>query len=228
MVSGTGSRHPTDFGDVLSSLTRSTMPVGLRPEGLSATVGDGPLGADPIERVLARGSVLGLSLLVDDEVVDELGAVVGQDGVDFEREAVEEAGQEPSRGFGRAIGKDFEMDKAGGATDRDIGVAAPAVEWRPVSDIDRDEAGWGIGLEGDGRRLLRDEVGGEAVPLQTVVNAAARQLGVEAAPHCPDDQAFFPFARRDSQPMWAGRTIGDILAASPPRHGAATDTQFAA
>ena len=62
------------------------------------------------------------------------------------------------------------------------------------------------------------------------MNAAARLLGVEAAPHSLDDvvdrpgeaapqlddQAFFPLARRGGQPMWAGGTIGDILAALPP------------
>ena len=35
---------------------------------------------------------------------------------------------------------------------------------------------------------LRGEAGGEAVPLQAAVNAAARQLGVEAAPHGPQER----------------------------------------
>jgi hypothetical protein len=86
-------------------------------------------------------------------------------------------------GGGPAIGEDFEIDETSGTIDRDIGVAAPAVEWRQVFDIDVDKTGRDIGLEGDGRRLLRGEAGGEAVPLQAAVDAAARQLGVEAAPH---------------------------------------------
>ena len=36
-----------------------------------------------------------------------------------------------------------------------IGVAAPAAQRRQVFDIDVDEPGRGLGLEGDGRRLLR-------------------------------------------------------------------------
>jgi hypothetical protein len=61
-------------------------------------------------------------------------------------------------------------------------------------------------VEGDGRRRLRCETGRQAVPLQATVNAAARQLGIEAAAHRLDDvierqgkatarlddQAFFP------------------------------------
>jgi hypothetical protein len=65
-------------------------------------------------------------------------------------------------------------------------------------------------LEGDGGGFLRSEAGGETVPPQPAVNAAARQLGVEAAPHGLedvvqrqgeaasqlDDQAFFPCRHR--------------------------------
>ena len=61
--------------------------VGLRPEGLGEAMGDGALGADPVEAVGARGSVLGFGLFVDGKAVGELGAIVGQDGVDREREA---------------------------------------------------------------------------------------------------------------------------------------------
>ena len=98
--------------------------VGLRPEGPGKAVGDGALGADPVEGVLARGFVVGFSLFVDGEAVGELGAVVGQDGVDLEREAVAEAGEETGRGFGPAIGEDFEIDKAGSAIDRN-----PSLRW---------------------------------------------------------------------------------------------------
>lgn len=74
--------------------------------------------------MVARGSVLGFCLLVDGEAVGELGAVVGQDGVDRERKAVEKALQEGRRGGGPAIGENFEVDKAGGAVDRD-----PSLRW---------------------------------------------------------------------------------------------------
>jgi hypothetical protein len=73
------------------------------------------------------------------------------------------------------------------------------------------------------------------------VNAAARQLGVEAAPHrlddvverqgeaAPqfDDQAFFPLTDRGGQAMRAGRAVGDVLAGSPARHSARMDPEFA-
>ncbi len=215
--------------------------VGLRPEGLGEAVDDGALGADAVEGMVARGFVLGFSLFVDGEAVGELGAVVGQDGVDLERKTVEEAREETGRGGGPAIGENFETDKAGGTVDRDIGVAAPAIEWRQVFDIDVDEAGRGIGVESDGRRRLRGEAGRQAVPLQAAVNAAARQFGVEAAPHHfddvverqgetaaqLDDQAFFPFTDRGGQAMRAGRTVGDILTDLPACHGAGMDAELA-
>jgi hypothetical protein len=50
--------------------------------------------------------------------------VVGQDGVDLEREAVEKALDKAGGGGGAAVGEDFEIDKAGGAIDRD-----PSLRW---------------------------------------------------------------------------------------------------
>ena len=92
--------------------------VGLRPEGLGEAVDDGARGADPVEGVVARGSVVGFGFLVDGEAVGELGAVVGQDGVDLERKGVEEAREETGRSSGAAIGQYFQIDKAGGTIDR--------------------------------------------------------------------------------------------------------------
>ena len=87
-------------------------------------MGDGARSAGAIERVLAGGPVVGFGFLVDSEAVGELGAVVGQDRVDLERETVEEAVEESGGGGGPAIGQDFEIDKAGGAVDRD-----PSLRW---------------------------------------------------------------------------------------------------
>src|SRR5260370_34142900 len=56
--------------------------VGLRPEGSGQPVRDAVAAADDIEAVVAAGFVLGFGPLVDGEAVGELGAVVGQDGVD--------------------------------------------------------------------------------------------------------------------------------------------------
>ena len=47
-----------------------------------------------------------------------------QDGVDREREAVEKALEKTGRRGGPAIGENFEIDKAGGAIDRD-----PSLRW---------------------------------------------------------------------------------------------------
>jgi hypothetical protein len=75
-----------------------------------------------------------------------------------------------------------------------------------------DEPGRGLGLENGGRRRLRGQAGGQAVPFEAAMDAAARQVGVEAAPHRLDDvverqrealaqlndQGFFPFTDRGS------------------------------
>ncbi len=104
-----------------------------------------------------------------------------------------------------------------------------------------DEAGGGIGVKGGGRSFLRREAGGDAVALQTAVNGAARQFGVDAAPHRLDDvverqseaapqldhQGFFPIGQGGAQPMRAGRSIDEVLTALPARHGAAVDAEFA-
>ena len=215
--------------------------VGLRSEGTDQTVGDPTLGTDAIEGMLARGFVVRLVFLVDSEAVGELGAVVGEDGVDGEREGGEKAFEEVGRGGGPAIGQDLEIDKAGSAVDGDIGVTAAAVERRHVFDIDVDEAGRGVGVKGGGRGFLRREAGGDAVALQTAVNGAARQFGVDAAPHRLDDvverqseaapqldhQGFFPISQGGAQPMRAGRSIDEVLTALPARHGAAVDAEFA-
>ena len=85
-------------------------------------MGDGARGAEPVEGMGAGGFVVRFAFLVDGEAVGELGAVVGQDGVDREREAVEKALEKSSGGGGTTVGEDFEIDKAGGAINRDPGL----------------------------------------------------------------------------------------------------------
>src|SRR5271169_6504992 len=99
-------------------LKRSTMPLVC---GAGEAVSDGVRGASTIEGMGARRLVFGLAFLVDGEAVGELGAVVGQGGVDLEREAGEKALEEAGGGLAAAIGQDFEIDEAGGAVDGDIG-----------------------------------------------------------------------------------------------------------
>ena len=85
--------------------------VGLRSKRAGEAVENPVRGADPVDGVLARRFITGLALFVDGKAIGERGAVVGQDGVDFEWEAVAKAGG----GDGGAIGEDFQVDKAGGA-----------------------------------------------------------------------------------------------------------------
>jgi hypothetical protein len=187
-----------------------------------------------------RGFVGGLGFFVDGEAVGEFGAVVGQDGVNPKREAVEEALEKTGGGDGAAIGEDLKIDETGGAVDRDIGIAAPAAERWQVFHIDMDKAGRHIGLKGSGRRLVGRQAGGEVVPLEAAVDAAARQLRVDAAAHrldevverqseaAPrfDDQRFLPVGDRGRQAMRAGRAVGDVLARPPARHGAAMNAEL--
>ena len=99
-------------------------PVGLRPIRSGQTVIDAVVGADEIERVMTGSAPGRLVLHIDGKAVGELGAVVSQDCVNLERETVEEAGEKSSGGGTAAIGEDFEIDKAGGAIDRD-----PSLRW---------------------------------------------------------------------------------------------------
>ena len=215
--------------------------IGLRPERAGEAVGDGALRANSVKGMLPGGFVVGLALFVDGKAVGEFGAVVGEHGVNFEREAVEETPEKASGGLGPAIGQDLEINKAGGAVDGDIGVGAAAIERRQVFDIDMDEAGRGFGLKGEGRCFFRGQASGQAMPLKAAVDGAARQPRVDAAPHRLggvverqgeaaaqlDDQGLFPWRQAGVEAVWAGRAIGDILAAAPARHGAVMDAEFA-
>ena len=121
------------------------------------------LGADAVKGVIAGRFVVRLGLFVDGEAIGELGTVVGQHGVDFELEALEEAGEKAGGGVGPAIGEDFQVEKAGGAVDRDVGVTAAAVERRQVLDVDVNEAGRGVGVKGHRRGFLGGEAGRDPV-----------------------------------------------------------------
>ena len=79
--------------------------VGLRPEGPGEAVIDAMPGTAAVERMLARGFVVGLALLVDGEAVGELGAVVGQDGVDLERKLSRKRVRKPAAVTARRSGR---------------------------------------------------------------------------------------------------------------------------
>ena len=95
--------------------------IGLRPKRAGEAVDNDALGAHPIEGMVARGFVVRFVFFVDGEAVGEFGAVIGQHGVNGEREAVEEAVEKTRCGLGPAIGQDLEVDEAGGAVDCDPG-----------------------------------------------------------------------------------------------------------
>ena len=124
--------------------------IGLRPERPGKAVFYVVCGTNSIERMLAGGFVERFVLLVDGEAVGELGAVVGQDGVDLERKAFEEALQEAGGGGCASVWQYLKVDEAGGTVDGDISIRAPAIERWQIFEIDMDEAGRGFGLEGDG------------------------------------------------------------------------------
>ena len=110
--------------------------------------------------------------LVDGEPVGELAPIVGQDRVHRLREVGDEAAQECSRRSGIALAVDLQIDVAGGAVDRDIGIALDALEGRQVLEIDMDEAHAGL-LERADRRLVRRAPRADPVPFETAVNGTA-------------------------------------------------------
>jgi hypothetical protein len=131
VVGGAVLRHP---GKMLAEAAVEALDhaVGVRPEGLREAVGDRARGADPVEEVVARGSVLGFCLLVDGEAVGELGAVVGQ-SLPWRRPGMvwTSSGKQSRKRVRKAaavavpaIGENFEIDKPGGAIDGD-----PSLRW---------------------------------------------------------------------------------------------------
>ncbi len=143
--------------------------VGLRVKRADQAVGNLVL-VQMRSRHARRTAGRAASLFVDGKAVGELGTLSVSTGVDGERKAVEKAAEKAGCGDGAAIGQDLEIDEAGGAVDRDLGLAAAAVERRQVFDIEMDKAGRGIGMERGGRGLLPGQTGRDAVPLQAAVD----------------------------------------------------------
>ena len=126
--------------------------VGLRVVGPGQAVLDATLLAELIKGVVAGRCPGRLVLLIDGEAVGELGAVVGQDGVNIVREVGQEAFEEAGRGCPVPPGMDLDKDVAGGAVDGDKGIAGAALQGRQVLQVDVNEADAG-GLEGAGLGL---------------------------------------------------------------------------
>jgi len=91
---------------------------------------DAVVGADEIERVMTGSPSGRLVLHIDGKAVGELGAVVGQDGVNAMREVDQEALEKARRSLGVAPWMDLDIDVAGGPVDRDEGVAFAPLQGR--------------------------------------------------------------------------------------------------
>jgi hypothetical protein len=232
-----------DAGEMLGEPAIETFDhsVGLRPEGAAELVADVVLGAEAVDGMIAGGTVVGLVFLVDGEAIGPFAAVVGEDGVDLEGEGLEEAGEEGGGGLAVALAMDFEIDEAGGAIDGDEGVGRLAVDAREMLEVDVDEPGGSIGGEALSRigALLRARR--DAMALEAAVDAAARQLGVEAAPEHFDDiverqseasaqldrQALLLGGQRCGDAVRAMGTVVDVAAAAPAGDGVVAHSQFA-
>lgn len=90
---------------------------------------------------------------VDGEAIGELGAVVGEDGMDRVGEGGEEAGEAAGDAISVAVLDDFDMDEAGGAVDGDEDVGGLVLQAGEVLEVDVDEAagsgGWSCARAGD-------------------------------------------------------------------------------
>ena len=215
--------------------------VRLGPEGPGELMADAVCGADPVEGVPPGGRIGGLALLVDGEAVGELRAIVGEHGVDLQREAGQEAFEEGG-GIGGAAGwSDLEIDVACGPVDGDEGIGGPALEPGEVFDIDMDEAGRVTGLEAARRSAFGGGPGGQAMTFPAAVKRGARQVRLHTAPH-----HFQGIVQRQSQIAAQGkgeslfmgqhgglehvggmRTVMDFAALTPAPDRGLGDPQFA-
>jgi hypothetical protein len=213
--------------------------IGLRPVGSGEAVLNALACAKLIEWMLARGLVGRLVLLVDGEAVGELGAIVGENGVHRMREVGQEALQEPFRRLGIPLWMKLHVDVACDSIDGDEGVVFAPLQRRQVLEIDVDEANGRL-LENTDSRLVRFRAPAQAVPLQTTMNGAARQLAVDAASHHLDDiverqlsmrpqftdQRLFHRREADHQLFWRVGTVAYRGAGAPAADRGLADAEF--
>jgi hypothetical protein len=160
--------------------------VGLRMIRPGQTMFDAALLAVSIKGMVAGRPAGRLVLHVDGEAVGELGAVVGQDGMNLVREVGQEALEEGRCRLAIPSGMDLDIDVAGGAIDGDKGIALVALQGRQVLQVNVDEANAGR-LEDASLWLGRFGACADAVALQATVDGAAGQFRVDASPHHLDD-----------------------------------------
>src|SRR5664279_480881 len=147
-------------------------PVGLRPIRSGQAMIDPVFGAEEIERVMAGGLTGWLVLHVDGKAVGELGAVVGQDGVNAIWEVSQESPEEACRSLGIAPSMDFDIDVAGGTVDGDEGIAFAPLQGRQMLQIEVNEADRGLFIDADAG-LVRFSALADPVALETAMDGAA-------------------------------------------------------
>src|ERR1700730_9816523 len=108
----------------------------------------------------------------DGKTGSELGAIVGQNGVNGMREVGQEPGEEADRGLSIALLKDFDIDVAGGAADRHKGVAFTALQGRQMVQVEVNESYSCLFKHADAR-LLRLFSLTDPMALETAMNGAA-------------------------------------------------------
>jgi hypothetical protein len=213
--------------------------VGLRSIRSGQAVIDVVFGADEVEGVIAGRPARRLVLHIDGKAVGELGAVVGQDGVNAMWEVGQESREEARRSLGIAPSMDFDIDVAGGAVDRDEGIAFAPLQGSQVLQIEVNEA--------DGR-LLKDANTGpvrllalaDRMALEAAVDGATGQLIVDATSHHLDDivqrqlqrcsqfadQCLFHGRQARRQPLRPVRAVVDRGPAAPATDRGLADAKF--
>jgi hypothetical protein len=139
--------------------------IGLRVVRPSQAMIDAALLTKLIKGMIAGRPPGRLVLLVDGEAIGELGAIVGQDGMNVVREMGQEAFEKAGSGCSVPPGMDLDIDVAGGSIDGDKGVARAALKGRQILQVDMDEADAG-GLEDAGLGLVRLGTSTDAVALR--------------------------------------------------------------
>jgi len=180
VVASVGFNGPEGFGQ--ASVEALHLAVGLRVVWPGEPVLDAVVGAEPVERMVPRGLVVRLVFLVDGEAVGELGAVVGEYGMDWIAEGLEEALEAGGDGGGFAVADDLDVDEAGGPLDGDEDVGRFALQPGQVLQVDMDEAECG-GLEDPGCRFVRLGAPADAMALEA--RRAAGRVRCEARTPAP-------------------------------------------
>ena len=158
--------------------------VGLGMVGFGQPVADALALAEAIEGV-APGAGLACGVLGSAEAVGELGAVVGEHGVDGMAEGVEETGEGGGDGIGTALGQDLDMDEAGGTLDDDEDIGGVAFKTGEMLEVGMDVAErfggeMAGGVCGD---LVWRKAAGDAMAAPEAIERRARDVGAQTAVH---------------------------------------------